>query len=95
MHHFRLHWKKIWQHSKNKGDSSMVQTIPEGSTLDQMNNGDVLITFPGAMIPTLCVQKDQYVRRAIVREEAVEEPLAEAARQYVAQHLAKPRPHIE
>ena len=72
----------------------MVQTIPEGSTLDQMNNGDVLITFPDAMIPTLCVQKDQHVRRAIVRE-SVEEPLAEAARQYVALHLAELRPHIE
>lgn len=61
-------------------------TIPEGSTLDLMKNGDVLITFSGAMIPTLCVQKDQYVRRAIVRE-PIEETLAEAARQYVAQHL--------
>jgi hypothetical protein len=83
MQRFRLHWKK-------KGGSVMIQTIPEGSTLDQMNNGDVLITFPGAMIPTLCVQKDQYVRRAIVRE-PVEAVLAEAARQYVARHLTEER----
>lgn len=72
----------------------MVQTIPMGSTLDQMNNGDVLITFPGAMAPTLCVQKDQYVRRAIVRE-PVDAVLAEAARQYVAHHLAKEQPDVE
>lgn len=72
----------------------MVQTIPVGSTLDQMNNGDILITFPGAMAPTLCVQKDLYVRRAIVRE-PVDAVLAEAARQYVAQHLAEVRPDVE
>ena len=86
MRHFRLHWKKILPDWKNKGGSAMVQTIPEGSTLKKMKNGDVLITFPGAMISTLCVQKDQHVRRAIVQE-PVEEPLAEAARQYVAEHL--------
>lgn len=86
MHRFLLNWKKTRRYGKKKGDLVMVQTIPEGSTLDQMNNGDILITFPGAMIPTLCVQKDQYVRRAIVRE-PVEEPLAEAARQYVAQNF--------
>ena len=93
MHRFQLHWKKIWQHNKDKG-GFMIQMIPEGSTLQQMRNGDVLITYPGAMVPTLCVQKDQYVRRAIVRE-PIEEPLAQAARQYVAQHLPKQRPHIE
>jgi beta-galactosidase beta subunit len=88
MCHFRLHWKKIRSYWKNKGDSGMIQTIPEGSTLKQMKNGDVLITFPGAMISTLCVQADQHVRRAIVPE-PVEESLAEAARQYVMQHLTK------
>lgn len=56
MHRFQLHWKKI-RRGKNKGDSAMVQTIPEGSTLDQMNNGDVLITFPDAMILLHCVFK--------------------------------------
>jgi hypothetical protein len=87
MHHFRLHWKKIRSHRKNKeGDVGMIQRIPEGSTLKQMKNGDVLIRFPGAMISTLCVQADQHVRRAIVPE-PVEEPLAEAARQYVMQYL--------
>ncbi|MBA2678653.1 MAG: hypothetical protein H0U76_09720 [Ktedonobacteraceae bacterium] len=72
----------------------MIQTIPEGSTIQQLRNGDVLITYPGAMVPTLCVQEDHYVRRAIVRE-PVEEPLAEAARQYVAQHLAQKHHSVE
>jgi hypothetical protein len=72
----------------------MIRTIPEGSTLKRMKNGDVLITFPGAMISTLCVQADQQVRRAIVPE-PVEASLAEAARQYVARHLTNQRPHIE
>ena len=85
MHHFQLHWKKIQQHSKHKGDSSMGQ-IPVGSKIQKLKNGDVLITFSGAMVPTLCVQKDQYVRRAIIPE-PVNAEIAEAARQYVAQHL--------
>ena len=59
--------------------------IPEGSTLRRMKNGDILITWPGSMIPSLCVQKDQKVRRAIIRE-PVDEQVAEAARQYVAKH---------
>lgn len=72
----------------------MIQIIPEGSTLKRMKNGDVLITFPGAMISTLCVQADQQVRRAIVPE-PVEEALAEAARQYVARSLAEEEPQIK
>lgn len=59
--------------------------IPEGSTLRRMSNGDVLITWPGQVVPLLCVQKDQQVRRAIIRE-PVDAQLAEAARQYVARH---------
>ncbi len=65
----------------------MIQTIPEGSTLTYLKNGDILITFPGASVPYLCVQRDWQVRKAIVRE-PVDAPLAEAARHYVARHRA-------
>lgn len=61
--------------------------IPEGSTLRRMKNGDILITWPGKVVPLLCVQKDQTVRRAIIRE-PVDEKLAAAARDYVARHLS-------
>lgn len=82
MDRFRLHWKK---HQEKKGDTSMAP-IPVGSTIQKLSNGDVLITFYGAIVPTLCVQADLHVRRAIIPE-PVDESLAESARQYVAQHL--------
>lgn len=59
--------------------------IPEGSTLQTLANGDVLITLPGADVPTYCVQKDRNVRIAIARD-PVEEAIAQAARDYVDRH---------
>jgi beta-galactosidase beta subunit len=66
---------------------NMLEEIPEGSTLQRLNNGDILITLPGAAVPYLCVQRDSKVRKAIVKE-PVDASLAEAARLYVKQHLS-------
>lgn len=64
----------------------MTNSIPAGSHLHRMSNGDILIYYPHAPVPSLCVEKNKlHVRTAITRE-PVEKPLADAARQYVQQH---------
>lgn len=63
-----------------------IQSIPEGSMLQLLANGDVLITLPGGRVPSYCVQKDRRVRMAIVRD-PVDEATAQAARDYVDRHL--------
>lgn len=63
-----------------------IQSIPEGSMLQRLANGDVLITLPGGRVPSYCVQKDRRVRMAIVRD-PVDEVTAQAARDYVDRHL--------
>jgi hypothetical protein len=74
-------------HLGQRGGQMMSTTmIPQGVTLRSIPNGDVFLTWPGAMVPYLCVQKDQRVSIAFVRD-PVNADLAEAARQYVAQHL--------
>lgn len=63
-----------------------IQSIPEGSLLQRLANGDVLITLPGGRVPSYCVQRDGKVRMAIVRD-PVDEATAQAARDYVERHL--------
>lgn len=61
--------------------------IPEGSSLQRLTDGNILITYPGAPVPSLCVQPDERVRTAITRL-PVTSDMANAARRYVRRHQA-------